>query len=354
MQAQKLLKQYLIILSKNCMNKSLKKFNTFKIDVKAKKIIIAKKISDIYKAWKLSKIKKIPLLILGCGSNVLFISNFIGIVIINKIKGIDITEDKNFWYFHICSGEKWNYLVRFSLLNGFFGLENLALIPGTVGAAAIQNIGAYGLEFQEVCNYVDLFNCKKNNISRFNVKQCKFGYRKSIFKNCYIKGFFIVAIGLILKKSWKPIINYSSLKDLNIKKIKPQYIFEFICKIRRKKIPDFNIIGNAGSFFINPILNMKNAKNILNRFPKIHINKISKKRFKIFAGWLIEQCNLKGYSIGGAVVCSKNALIIANKNNSATWKDVFLLFKHVRKCVKKKFNILLKPEVQFINSSIVI
>lgn len=327
---------------------SLKKFNTFKLDIKAKKIIIAYKISDIYQAWNLSKYKKFSFLILGNGSNILFLNNYNGIVVINRLKGININEDDKFWYLHVNSGENWHELVVFCLNNGFFGLENLAFIPGTVGAAPIQNIGAYGVELKNFCNYVDVLNCNNNKIFRIKSQKCNFGYRKSIFKNCYIKGLVIIAVGICIKKNWSPQINYFSFNKI-IENITPQSIFKYVYEIRKKNIPDYKLFGNAGSFFKNPIISYNKAKIMFNKFTDINIYKISKNKFKISAGWLIEKCNLKGHSIGDAEIYKKHALIIINKNN-ATSKDILLLSNYVNDCVKNKFNIKLYPEVQFIFS----
>lgn len=330
---------------------SLKNFHTFKIDVKAKKIVIAKKINDIINAWYLSKIEKISFIILGKGSNVLFINNYNGIVVINKLKGINLYADNDFWYLHVCSGEKWHSLVLFTLKYGIFGLENLALIPGTVGSASIQNIGAYGVSFNDFCNYVDVLNCANKKIIRFNNKDCKFDYRYSKLQNCYKKGLIVISVGIRLKKKWQPSISYKDFKTFNSKNLHPKKIFNFICETRNKKIPNPKFIGNAGSFFKNPIINIYKAKKIIKYFPNLNLfyDKQYSYKTKLFAGQLIEECNLKGYNIGGAFVYEKHALIIINKKN-ATWKDIILLFKHIKLCVKKKFNICLEPEVKFISS----
>lgn len=336
---------------KNLHYYSLKKFNTLQINVQAKKIIIAKNINDILNAWYLSKIEKLPFVILGKGSNVLFIKNYDGIVLINKLKGIHTYEDKKFWYLHVNSGEKWHSLVLFTLKKGFFGLENLALIPGTVGAASIQNIGAYGVEINKFCNYIDVLNCNNSKIIRFSNKACKFKYRDSKLKNCSEKGLIVISVGIRLEKKWQPITHHWEFKQLNQKDLSPKKIFNFICKTRKKKIPDPNIIGNTGSFFKNPIIDIYKMNNIIKKFSNLNFF-YEKKYFykiKLFAGQLIEECNLKGYSIGDASVYKKHALIIINKKN-ATWKDIILLFKHIKLCVKKKFNICLEPEVKFISS----
>lgn len=324
---------------------SLKKFNTFKIDIKAKKIIIAHQISDFCLAWGISQVKNIPFLVLGKGSNVLFISNYPGIVVINKLKGISITEDKIFWYLHVNSGENWHRLVVLSLKNGFFGLENLAMIPGTVGASIIQNIGAYGIEIQQVFNYVDLLNCKNKKIIRLYSKECKFNYRSSSLNKCCQLGLVVIAVGFILKKQWKPIINYKKLSKLKNNYITPKKIFDTICKIRKQKIPNPKTIGNAGSFFKNPIIS-KNRYDIVSFYDQNY--KSNNNLIKLLAAKLIENCNLKKFSIGAAEVYEKHALIIINKKNNATWQEILSLSQYIRRCVLRKFNILLEPEVEFI------
>lgn len=335
----------------NRFNYSLKKFHTFKIDVKAKKIIFAKKIIDIINAWDISKKNNLSFIVLGKGSNVFFVKDYNGIVLINKLKGIFYYQDKKFWYLHVFSGEKWHDLVLMTLKKGFFGLENLALIPGTVGSASIQNIGAYGVEFNKFCIYVDILDCNKNYVFRLDKKDCNFDYRYSKLKNCYKKGLVVIAVGIKLKKNWKPVLHYQHFQKINKHNLHPKKIFDFVCKIRKEKIPNPKITGNAGSFFKNPIVDFNKAKNIIKHFSSLKLSYEKQPYFKIklFAGQLIEQCNLKGYSIGGASIYKKHSLFIINKNG-ATCKDIMLLFKHIKLCVKKKFNVCLKPEVQFIFS----
>lgn len=330
-------------------NNSLKSFNTFKINVKANKIVIVNSIDELYMAWYESKKLKIPFLLLGEGSNVLFFKNYYGIVIINKIKGINITEDCNFWYLSVKSGEKWHNLVKFTLRNKIFGLENLALIPGSVGAAVIQNIGAYGMELKEICNYVNILDFQKNKVFYFSAKQCHFNYRYSIFQNFYKNDFAIIEVNLKLKKNWVPNINYQELSKLNTKIITPIKIFNTVCKIRKKILPNYTLIGNAGSFFKNPIVTVKKANIIKKLFPQVPQYIQKNGHIKLSAGWLIEKCNLKNFCIGGASVYNKQALIIINKKN-ATGKDIILLANYIRQCIKKKFNILLKLEVVIIYS----
>ncbi|WP_422667513.1 UDP-N-acetylmuramate dehydrogenase [Buchnera aphidicola] len=216
-------------------NLSLKDLNTFAVNVTAKKIIFVSTISLLINIWHKCKTSKVPFIILGEGSNILFLENYLGIVVINRIKGINITEKNNFWYLHVNSGEIWHDLVQYTLKIGLFGLENLAYIPGCVGSAAIQNIGAYGLEIKNVCNYVDIISLNNASIQRINLQQCNFSYRNSIFQTKYNYGYAVLSVGIKLSKIWKPIIFHSFFKNINLIQINPYKIFNTIYNIRKKK-----------------------------------------------------------------------------------------------------------------------
>ncbi|WP_261788372.1 UDP-N-acetylmuramate dehydrogenase [Buchnera aphidicola] len=299
--------------------------------------------------WKKYRLKNIPCIILGEGSNVLFLENYEGIVIINRIKGIKIKEKKNFWSLHILSGEKWSDLVSYTLRIKIFGLENLALIPGCIGSAAIQNIGAYGLEFKEICEYVDVISLKNGKIIRMQNKECNFSYRNSIFKNKYNYGYAIIAVGIKVSKTWKPIVSSIFFKK-EIFKINPYKIYNIICKLRKKKIPDPNKLGNAGSFFKNPIIHPKKAKKILFLYKDMPYFLEKNGFIKIPAAWLIEHSNFKNIHIGDAAIYQKQKLILINKKKAKS-KDILKLAIKIQKHVLKKFYILLKPEVDLISSS---
>ncbi|WP_343188893.1 UDP-N-acetylmuramate dehydrogenase [Buchnera aphidicola (Neophyllaphis varicolor)] len=250
---------------------------------------------------------------------------------------------------HVNSGEKWNELVKYTLKIGIFGLENLALIPGLVGSAPINNIGAYGLEFKDICSYIDLMFLKTKKIKRIYKKFCYFGYRHSIFKTNKFKDYVIISVGIKLYKKWKPINEYNGLNILNNKKLTPHKIYNKICSIRKKKIPNPKNIANAGSFFKNPIINYKKFKILIKKNKNLHFYIQKNGDIKIYAGWLIEKCNLKGTIIGGAQIHNKQALIIINKNN-ATPNDIISLARKIRNNVAKKFNIWLEPEVRLYGS----
>lgn len=197
--------------------KELKKYNTFNLNAKAKEIYSVYSIDEILIFWKYAKLKKLPIILLGNGSNIVFISDFDGIVLLNKIKSLAINESAKKWYIHVSSGNNWHQLIQTLNKKGIYGLENMALIPGSVGAAPIQNIGAYGMEFKDVCNYVDIINLNNGNRYRLNTNECKFKYRDSIFNSKYKENFAITSVGLVLSKRWKPILTCDSLKHLKKK-----------------------------------------------------------------------------------------------------------------------------------------
>lgn len=301
------------------------------------------------KIWKKCKLSNIPYIILGEGSNVLFLENYSGIVIINQIKGIKVQEEKNFWLLHVFSGEKWHDLVKYTLRMGFLGLENLALIPGCVGSAAIQNIGAYGLEIKNVCQYVDIISLESGKIIRFKKKLCNFSYRNSIFKYKYNNGYAVISVGIKIKKKWNPIIFPLLLKSKKILKINAYKIFNIICQIRKKKLPNPKKLGNAGSFFKNPIIKLQKAEKILSSYVNVPYYIQKNGYIKISAAWLIEKYNFKNIKIGDAAIYKKQKLILINLKNAKS-REILKLAEIIQKCILEKFEILLEPEIDFINS----
>ncbi|CAM3621622.1 UDP-N-acetylmuramate dehydrogenase [Xenorhabdus nematophila] len=327
----------------------LKAFNTFSILAYADHIVAATTIESLLSLWQEAQRKNHPILLLGGGSNVLFTENFKGTVILNRILGINIQESDTAWHIHVGAGENWHNLIISLLNQQIYGLENLALIPGNVGSAPIQNIGAYGIEFKHVCEYVDFIELESGNSIRLMTDECQFAYRDSIFKHQYKDGYAITAVGLCLNKAWEPILTYGSLTQLSRKDVTPEQIFHSVCEMRQSKLPDPAITGNAGSFFKNPIISPELAQKIKSQYPSCPQYHHNENSVKIAAGWLIDQCHLKGYSIGGAAVHTQQALVLVNKGN-ATGKDVIALAAYVRSKVVEKFNIFLEPEVRFIGS----
>src|SRR5471032_1810768 len=326
---------------------SLKALNTFAIVVDAIEVMTAHSPDELASAWVYSQKAKRPFLLLGEGSNVLFLENFDGIVVLNRIKGIDVSEGTQDWLLHVGAGENWHQLVVFTLEHHIPGLENLALIPGCVGSAPIQNIGAYGIELQNVCDYVDVLDMRTGKITRLQSDECQFGYRESIFKHAYKDGYAIVAVGLKLNKHWQPKLTYGDLTRFDPQTVTARQIFDSVCAMRLSKLPDPAITGNAGSFYKNPTVDAATAEKIRSEFPSMPFYPQTNGQVKLAAGWLVEQAHLKGFSIGGAAVHQNQALVLINKDHASS-ADVRALAKHVRNTVAAKFGIWLEPEVRFI------
>lgn len=332
------------------MNHSLKAWNTFGLEQSANEIVCVENEQQLVNVWQSANALHQPVLILGEGSNVLFLDTFHGTVIINRIKGIEVTEQPEAWQLHIGAGENWHRLVEHTLQLGMAGLENLALIPGCVGSSPIQNIGAYGVELQRVCAYVDCVELATGKTQRVSATECRFGYRDSIFKHEYQDRYAIVAVGLRLMKQWQPVLTYGDLARLDPATVTPQQVFDSVCHMRRTKLPDPKISGNAGSFFKNPVVAKDVAEALLSQFPNAPHYPQPDGSVKLAAGWLIDQCELKGVSIGGAAVHRQQALVLINAGN-ATSEDVVNLAHLVREKVGEKFNVWLEPEVRFIGQT---
>lgn len=328
---------------------SLVSWNTFHIDVNAASVNVADNSETLAHLWQASQRRQEPVLLLGEGSNVLFLEDFAGQVIINRIKGIEITEKELAWHLHVGAGENWHQLVEYALKKGIPGLENLAMIPGCVGSAPIQNIGAYGVELRQICEYVDVLHLASGTQERLSAEGCQFGYRDSIFKHHYQQGYAIVAVGFVLSKAWTPVMTYGDLTRLDADNVTPQQIFDSVCQMRSSKLPDPNVTGNAGSFFKNPVVTAEQAAEIQRAYPHAPVYPQPEGTMKLAAGWLIEQCELKGFQIGGAAVHRQQALVLINQHQ-ATAQDIVALAKTVRERVGEKFSVWLEPEVRFIGA----
>ncbi|RGE47668.1 UDP-N-acetylenolpyruvoylglucosamine reductase [Mannheimia granulomatis] len=329
------------------MNYSLTPFHTFHLPSKATQIIEFSSVEQLLSEWQKADAAKQPTLILGQGSNVLFLEDFDGVVLVNKLKGIAYWEDEHFHYLHVQGGENWHELVKWTLSQNIAGLENLALIPGVAGSAPIQNIGAYGMEFERVCDFVEVLNLRSGERFILNKADCKFGYRESVFKHQYRDGFAIISVGLKLAKAWQPILSYGSLTQFDTKTVTPKQIFDEVCAVRSSKLPNPDEFGNAGSFFKNPVISQAQFAKVHAKFPAIPHYPQADGSVKLAAGWLIDQTELKGFQIGGAAVHTQQALVLINKAD-ATGSDVAELAKTVRYKVREKFGVDIQPEVRFI------
>lgn len=330
-------------------NVSLKPFHTFGIDVPCDFLVEAATINDLIEAYRRTEWLLLPKLVLGKGSNVLFTEPFHGVVVINGLLGKSVIESVEHVHLHVSAGEDWPELVEWTLGQNIHGLENLALIPGCVGSAPIQNIGAYGVELKDICEYVEYINLETFTITRLTADQCLFGYRDSIFKHQLLGKVVIVAIGLKLPKKWQPNLSYGPLKEEKDLLTSPKSVFEHICAIRRSKLPDPLVTGNAGSFFKNPVLSLECFNRLKAIYPELSGFSMQDGGVKIAAGWLIDRCGLKGHQIGGALVHPQQALVLVN-SGGATPNDVLDLAWFIKQSVKDKYGVELEHEVRFFDS----
>ena len=326
---------------------SLKEYNTFGVEVLANNFNKAENEDEILNF--LSENKNVPL-ILGGGSNILFKNNINKPILKIEIKGIEIIEEnENTVYISVGAGENWNDFVKWTLVKNYGGIENLSLIPGNVGSAPIQNIGAYGVELKDVFQSCRAISIDNKILKTFNKEQCNFTYRSSIFKEKLKNKYIISRVTFKLSKI-NHVINseYKPLKDLlKIKgNLNPtiQDISKLVIKIRTNKLPDPKKIGNCGSFFKNPIISNSKFKNLNEYFSSVPNYKISENEVKIPAAWLIDECGFKGKNEGKTGIHKKHALVIVN-NGGATGKEIYDFSQKIKKSVLKKFNILLEEEV---------
>lgn len=332
-------------------NASLKQFNSFSIDATASQLFRFHSLTQLPELLDLiqqANAQQLPILVLGGGSNTLFCEDFLGLVIKIELMGIENSEDENFHHLRVAAGEDWPNLVETSLQQGIYGLENLALIPGVVGAAPVQNIGAYGVELKDFCEFVDYIDLSDGKEKRLSNTQCLFAYRDSIFKGQLKGRALITAVTLKLAKQWQPVCRYGLLQEIDDQEtITAQQIFEQVTKVRNEKLPDPLLLGNAGSFFKNPVVSAQLAEQLLSYHADMPHYPQSDGSVKLAAGWLIDQCGLKGKQIGGAAVHRQQALVLVNLG-AATAQDVIDLAWYVREQVLHKFAVLLEHEVRFI------
>lgn len=332
-------------------NYSLKKHNTFGIDAATRFYFEFTEPEDLEAYISTTKTwQELPLLILGEGSNLLFVDDFPGIIISPNVPGIKVAhEDRNHVWLEVGSGVNWDELVHFAVFNRWGGIENLSLIPGKTGAAAVQNIGAYGMEIQNRIESVSGFDLETLSEYTIDAKDCQYAYRDSIFKNQLKNRFIITSVVVKLDKFPEFILNYGALKaevektgNINLRTIR-----ETVIRIRESKLPDPKLIGNAGSFFKNPVIDASLAEQLLATNPEMPHYPASEGKTKLAAGWLIQQCGWKGFRRGDAGVHDKQALVLVNHGN-ATGKEIFDLSEEIRLSVLNKFGVNLEREVNVI------
>jgi UDP-N-acetylmuramate dehydrogenase len=334
-------------------NISLKPYNTFSLDASARYFAQFKNLEELEEA--LSFQEGISTMILGGGSNILLTKNFDGLVLKNEIKGItELHEDNEFVYIKAGAGENWHQFVLYCINRNWAGIENLSLIPGNVGASPMQNIGAYGVEIDDVFWDLEAWHLKEKKVITFTKSDCEFGYRESVFKGKYKNQFIILNVTFQLRKKPRYNISYGAigeeLERMGVNSLSVKAISDAVINIRNSKLPDPAIIGNAGSFFKNPEVSGEQFALLQQSFPSIIGYKLPSGNVKLAAGWLIEQCgpenniSWKGYRKGDAGCYAKQALVLVNYGN-ATGNDIYDLSNEIILSVKQRFNVTLEKEV---------
>lgn len=317
--------------------------HTFAVAKKAKQIIHITAPEQLpIQSWES------PFLILGEGSNTVFLDDFDGDVIVMRNRGIAVKEDDESYLIEVGAGENWHQFVAYCLTNNIAGLENLALIPGSVGAAPVQNIGAYGVEVEQFIESVVGYDIVDGQFERLSKAQCHFSYRDSVFKQQLKQRFIITAVHFKIPKAWQANTSYGALK--NIEAPTPNDIFEQVIQIRQSKLPDPQVLPNAGSFFKNPILTASHFEHIKQSYPDIPHYPQANGDVKVAAGWLIEQAGLKGKRIGDVAVHQKQALVLVNHGHCSS-DDVIAMITLVQQQIHDKFDISLEHEVRLIGQS---
>lgn len=331
---------------------SLRPFNTFGIDVSASSYLEVTSVDDLFQVFGTPELMSQPRLVIGGGSNLLLTDHFRGLVLRMTMKGMCVEhEDADAVYVRAAAGEKWHDLVNWTLEQGVVGLENLSWIPGTVGAAPVQNIGAYGSELKDCFHSLKAFDFRDGKIIEFNKPDCRFAYRHSIFKTDFKDRFVILDVCFALPKAWKPNVAYAEVeKELAARQmLNPTAadISKVIIDIRQRKLPDPAITGNAGSFFKNPAVDGKKLLELKKGHPSIPAYEQTDGTYRLAAGWLIDQCGWKGKHVGDAGVCETQALVLVNRGK-ASGKEIAELAEAIKKDVFDRFGIRLEPEPVFV------
>jgi len=348
-------------------NVPLQAYNSFHILAKANALAPISSESDVTALLADPEWASEPKLVLGGGSNVVLTGDVKPLVLKVEILGRQlVAETPKAVIVEAGAGESWHDFVAWTLAQGWPGLENMALIPGTVGAAPVQNIGAYGVELQDRFDSLDAIDLQTGQVFTLNAAQCAFGYRDSIFKHSSAANIdkgqqalglkdraLILRVRFALPKLWKPVLGYLDLEkkmaEHGVDQPTAQQLFDWVCEIRRAKLPDPAVIGNAGSFFKNPTVTPEQCADIIGRDPKVVFYPLADGSFKLAAGWLIDACGWRGKSVGKAGVYEKQALVLVNRGSvdgpdGATGGEVMTLAKAIQTSVYERFGIWLEPE----------
>ncbi len=328
-------------------NASLAQRNTLRVDARAKLLAEVDDPRTLRELLHMPAIRSGRVLVLGEGSNILFTRDFDGTVVRMVTRGVEtVDESSNRPRVRVAAGERWDDLVRWTLGHGYAGLENLIMIPGTVGAAPLQNIGAYGVEVAEFVECVEAFDRESGRSVELDRDACAFGYRDSTFKR-QPQRYVITAVTFALPRERLPRIDYAGISEqlgrMDIARPTPFHIAEAVVQLRTRKLPDPALIGNAGSFFKNPIISTEQARVLQDAHPELPHWKMSDDTQKLSAAWLIEACGFKGLREGDAGISSRHALVLVN-HGTATGPQLWTLAQRVMRGVEQRFGVRLEPE----------
>jgi UDP-N-acetylmuramate dehydrogenase len=333
-------------------NISLMPFNTFGIDVTARYFTTFTSEAELQEILESPLVSDHPPLVLGGGSNILLTKDLPNLVLKNEISGIAVVqEDDEYIYLEAGAGVNWHQLVLYCVRNNFAGMENLSLIPGNVGASPMQNIGAYGVEIKDIFHSLEAFHMADKTGVTFSLEDCAFGYRESVFKRKYKGQYVITSVTYRLRKQPSFETGYGAvqqeLERMGLKELSIQAISEAVINIRKSKLPDPKEVGNAGSFFKNPQVEMSQFNQLREVYPAVPFFPFDQNHVKVPAGWLIEQCGWKGARRGDAGCYPKQALVLVNYGN-ASGTEIYQLSEDILLSVRKKFGISLEREVNIL------
>jgi UDP-N-acetylmuramate dehydrogenase len=327
---------------------ALQPLNSFGVAARARALLRVRSAADLEALCADAALSALPRLVLGGGSNVLLTGNVDALVLKVDVSGVrELAPSEAHWRVEVGAGENWHGVVEQLVRSGRPGLENMALIPGSCGAAPVQNIGAYGLELAERFESLQAWDFEAQRQVTLSLTDCQFGYRDSVFKHATPGRYAILSITLALPKVWQPVRGYADvdneLKARGLTQSTALDIFDAVVAIRRRKLPDPAVIGNAGSFFKNPVVSREKQAELVRHFPSLVSYPLSGGRYKLAAGWLIEAAGLKGATRGRAGVYEKQALVLVNRGG-ATGAEILALAREVQAKVADKFGVALEPE----------
>ncbi len=327
---------------------SLREYNTFGLPAVAATLVRLASVADVRRVVDHPQYGVAPKFVLGGGSNVVLTRDFAGVVLKVEIRGRRLLrEDADAWIVEVGAGEPWHDVVGWTVQQGWPGLENLALIPGCTGAAPVQNIGAYGVELKDRFESLDAVDLVTGRTVTLDAAACRFGYRDSVFKQHLAGKNVITRVRLRLPRPWQPVLGYLDLErrmaETGNRTPDAQTVFDWVCAIRRAKLPDPALIGNAGSFFKNPVVSPEQCRDIIGRDPAVVHYLLADGSCKLAAGWLIDACGWKGKSVGRAGVYDKQALVLVNRGG-ASGAEVVTLARAIQESVYGRFGIRLEPE----------